>query len=115
MLNLYRSQGAEEPDLETSRRFAEVVMPLMRKHAAVSMHLAHLSPVARIERLIRSHFPILTDREVSVCARTAVGKTAQEISNELHIAKSSVLTYRRRAYLRLDVSSAAELLNRFDA
>jgi DNA-binding CsgD family transcriptional regulator len=115
VLNVYRARGESEPDVEACRLFAEIVMPLMRKHAAVAMHLAHQSPVARIEQLVRGHFPILTEREAAVCARTASGQTAQEISDELGIAKSSVLTYRRRAYLRLNVSSASQLLNRFDA
>ena len=115
VLNFYRAQGDTEPDMETCGLLAEIIMPLMRKHAAIVMHMAHHSPVVRIERLLRDHFPILTDREVAVCARTATGETAQEISDELGIAKSSVLTYRRRAYERLNVSSASQLLDRFVA
>jgi DNA-binding CsgD family transcriptional regulator len=115
VLNFYRAHGDTEPDMETCRLLAEIIMPLMRKHAALAMLAAHHSPVLRIERLLRDHFPNLTVREVAVCARTATGKTAREISDELGIAKSSVLTYRRRAYVRFNVSSASQLLDRFAA
>lgn len=115
VLNIYRVLGEDEPHVETCRLLAEVVVPLIRKHAAIAMRDVHNEPLARIEHLLRDHFPILTYREVAVCARTAIGRTAQEISDELGIAKSSVLTYRRRAYVRLNVSSASQLLHRFAA
>ena len=114
VMNFYRHRDDLDPDLGAWSSFAKIIMPLMGKHAAMMMYTIHLSPIARIEGLLQAHFPGLTDREMAVCARTMIGVTAQNIGDELGISKSSVLTYRRRAYLRLDISSASQLIARFD-
>lgn len=51
----------------------------------------------------------LTQRELDVCARTLIGLTAEGIALDLNIKKTSVLTYRKRAYARLGVSSQTQL------
>ncbi|HLY87344.1 MAG TPA: LuxR C-terminal-related transcriptional regulator [Acetobacteraceae bacterium] len=51
----------------------------------------------------------LTGREIDVCARSLSGMTAEGIGLELEIKKSSVVTYRKRAYERLGISSQHEL------
>jgi DNA-binding CsgD family transcriptional regulator len=51
----------------------------------------------------------LTARERQVCARAAMGMSIQATAVELGVAKTSVLTYRQRAYQRLCVNSAFEL------
>ena len=51
----------------------------------------------------------LTGREIDVCTRALAGMTAEGIALELEIKKSSVVTYRKRAYERLGISSQHEL------
>lgn len=51
----------------------------------------------------------LTRREREVCARAAVGMSAEATARDLGVAKTSVLTYRQRAYQRLEVASPFEL------
>jgi DNA-binding CsgD family transcriptional regulator len=51
----------------------------------------------------------LTGREIDVCARSLSGMTAEGIALELEIKESSVITYRKRAYGRLGISSRHEL------
>ncbi|MTJ84214.1 MAG: helix-turn-helix transcriptional regulator [Telmatospirillum sp.] len=51
----------------------------------------------------------LTRRELDVCARSLLGMTAEGIALDLDIKKSSVLTYRKRAYARLGISSQTQL------
>lgn len=51
----------------------------------------------------------LTGRELDVCARTLIGLTAEGIALDLNIKKSSVSTYRKRAYARLGISSHSQL------
>ena len=53
--------------------------------------------------------PLLTQRELEVCARTVMGMTAEAIALDLSIGRASVLTYRQRAYGRLNVCSAYQL------
>jgi DNA-binding CsgD family transcriptional regulator len=62
-----------------------------------------------IEMRLKAACPILSGRERSVCARTVAGVTAEGIAIDLGIKQSSVLTYRRRAYERLNISTAHQL------
>lgn len=65
--------------------------------------------VAQLEDRFGGRFAELTQRERQVCARAAIGMTVEATALDLKIAKTSVLTYRQRAYQRLKVSSPFEL------
>jgi len=65
--------------------------------------------VAEMEDCVSWTFPELSKREVSVCARSILGVTAEGIALDLGIRQTSVLTYRRRAYARLNVNSINQL------
>ena len=47
--------------------------------------------------------------ERQVCARAAIGLSVEATAIELGIAKTSVVTFRQRAYRRLGVTSPFEL------
>jgi len=51
----------------------------------------------------------LTRRELDVLARILSGLTSEGIALDLRVSVNTVLTYRKRAYGRLGVSSQAEL------
>ena len=53
----------------------------------------------------------LTTRESEVCERILVGFTSTGISLDLGIAESSVNTYRRRAYEKLEIATQNELFS----
>lgn len=55
-------------------------------------------------------FASLSRREAEVCDYIAKGVTAEGTAMELGIAQSSVRTLRRRAYRKLNVTSATELM-----
>lgn len=65
--------------------------------------------VTQFEDRFRLRFGQLTERERQVCARAAIGMSVEATALDLGIAKTSVLTYRRRAYRRLQISSPFEL------
>lgn len=52
----------------------------------------------------------LTRREIEVCVNIARGLTSEGIALELGISINTVLTYRKRAYARLRISSQNELM-----
>lgn len=52
----------------------------------------------------------LSDRERQVCARAAAGKTIEETAIDLGIERTSVITYRQRAYRKLGISRQNELV-----
>jgi|GEM_PF-2015123 DNA-binding CsgD family transcriptional regulator len=51
----------------------------------------------------------LTNRELSVCALALAGVTIDGSALELNVKRSSIITYRKRAYERLQVSSLNEI------
>jgi DNA-binding CsgD family transcriptional regulator len=65
--------------------------------------------VSQLEERFADRYPDLTLRQRQVCARAAVGMTVEATALDLGIAKTSVLTYRQRAYQRLGVTSPIEL------
>lgn len=69
----------------------------------------HLN-VDGIERLLKLRSPELSTRECEVCARAVAGKTIEGTSLELDIRRTSVITYRQRAYQKLGISRTNELV-----
>jgi DNA-binding CsgD family transcriptional regulator len=65
--------------------------------------------VTQLEGRFADRYRALTARERQVCARAAIGMSVEATAQELGIAKTSVLTYRQRAYQRLSVKSPFEL------
>ncbi len=81
------------------------MLPLHRSRSSVPLAIT----VAELEDRFASRCAALTRRERQVCARAAFGMSVEATANDLRIAKTSVLTYRQRAYQRLRVSSPFEL------
>jgi len=81
------------------------MLPLNRNRPAASRRLS----VTQLEERFGARFGALTLRERQVCARAAAGMTVEATAIDLGIAKTSVLTYRKRAYHRLQVTSPFEL------
>ena len=81
------------------------MLPLHRKKRSAQLPLT----VAQLEARFALRHPSLTPRERQVCARAALGMTVEATAFDLGVAKTSVLTYRQRAYERLGVTSPFEL------
>lgn len=105
------ASGFSAAQLIEIAQLAPLILPLLRLHfrlIGVPERDRWMS-VDNMEHRVRQVFPELTNREISVCARSALGVTAEGIAIDLGIKKTSVLTYRRRAYQRLNVSSIHQL------
>ena len=92
---------------------AELLLVTAQKHEilldqerGVPRHL----DVEGIERLLKMRSPSLSTRECEVCARAVVGKTIEGTSLDLGIRRTSVITYRQRAYQKLGISRTNELV-----
>jgi len=93
---------------------AELLMTFLRRHAelrAAARQPSGLSPDQALE-LVGTLHAGLPPREREVCAGILRGLSMKAVARELGIAASSAITYRRRAYRRLGVSSAAGLVAR---
>jgi DNA-binding CsgD family transcriptional regulator len=81
------------------------MLPLNRKREPSPLPLS----VPQLEERFALRYGSLTLRERQVCARAAIGMSVEATALDLGIAKTSVLTYRQRAYQRLRVTSPFEL------
>lgn len=81
------------------------MLPLNRNQPPEPRRLS----LSQMEERFANRFRELPSREREVCARAAAGMGVEATARDLGIARSSVLTYRRRAYQRLGVKSPVEL------
>lgn len=115
-LNLYRlsTSGAfTADDLRWLDGAARLLAGLAEKHVQmVGVQLRSRDRAERIDALDSRLYAIcgtLTPRERAVLARALLGMTSQGIALDLCIGVNSVLTYRKRGYARMGVTSQAEL------
>jgi DNA-binding CsgD family transcriptional regulator len=66
--------------------------------------------VDTIERRLDCLPARLSKREREVCARAVLGRTIVETARDLDIERTSVITYRQRAYQKLKITRQASLL-----
>ncbi len=89
--------------------FARLALPLAARHTELVEGICSKISVVQTGSSVRSLNRGLTAREIEVCARAAYGMSVEGTSIDLGLGRASVLTYRKRAYSRLRVSSVYEL------
>jgi DNA-binding CsgD family transcriptional regulator len=77
---------------------------------ADGVRINYVALAEQIAGRLGRHYPRLTDRERIVCGYTLAGYTAEGISLILGVGVSTIVTYRRRAYSRLGVCNANQLI-----
>lgn len=100
-INLYRRDpgfDARFDDPALSRNLYALISILVCKHFELNERLRQEGPLA-----------FLSEREQQVCRAVLRGKKNEAIAADLNIAVSSVITYRKRAYEKLGISSRAQL------
>ncbi len=109
-VNFYRitSQG-RFGDAERAR--LQTIAPAIG--ASVARHFQQAALDQNLAALFSTRAPLsaLTPREQDVCRRILLGLSSEAISHELAISLHSTLTYRKRAYERLGISSQNELFS----
>lgn len=92
----------------------ETIFALLARHCelvrAEGRTVSNIGSLRNIEQHLEVIVPELAPRERQVCSRIIDGASTGEIANDLGISIETVTTYRKRAYLRLKVSSQRELL-----
>jgi DNA-binding CsgD family transcriptional regulator len=111
-VNLYyhsRADGAKTC-FEQVTEYAPLLMAAIWRHydcvASFDRSDVHDTFRNRLERAA----PSLSRREREVCTFIAAGLTSEGIAIELGVRMNTVLTYRKRAYARLGISSQNELM-----
>lgn len=119
--NLYQLsifRGARRPTFSTPemKHFTSVaglILETAFQHETLCGEAApaprHLNLEA-IERLLKFLPGGLSRRECEVCSRAVAGKTIEGTALDLNISRTSVITYRQRAYQKLNISRQNELV-----
>ncbi|WP_250490842.1 LuxR C-terminal-related transcriptional regulator [Caballeronia sp. INML2] len=110
-VNLYRDTrfGNYHPrEIALIEAMAPLIAHAAKHHYAIcgqrDMPISHLM-LARVRGLC----PELSKRELDVLTGVLEGRTAQEIGDAMGIKATSVVTYQKRAYRRLGISSQRQL------
>jgi DNA-binding CsgD family transcriptional regulator len=115
-LSVFRSTGKRPFSPNDTAQFsalANFVVASAVKHDAFRQLAAgiprHLD-VEAIEQLLQCIPGNLSRRETQVCARVIAGMTIDGTASDLAIQRTSVVTYRQRAYAKLNISRQNELV-----
>ena len=112
-LNLYFREGRGMQS--KAHRFlsasARLLIPLLNRHAATfGQTPVSLSGQAAVMARLKAIEPSMSERELQVCSHIVRGLTSEGIALELQLSVNTVLTYRKRAYARLRISTQNELM-----
>ena len=116
-VNFYRTtaQGRfARAQIERLMQLSPAIGAAVARHfqeEVVADALPECDPFGRLARLFATREPLarLTEREKEVCLRILAGFSSEAISADLGIGLHSTLTYRKRAYEKLAISSQNEL------
>jgi DNA-binding CsgD family transcriptional regulator len=101
------------PEMNHFAALARLILATAQRHEMlIDLQGSFLRPlnIEGVERLLKLRSPELSTREREVCARAVAGKTIEGTSLELDIKRTSVITYRQRAYQKLGISRTNELV-----
>jgi DNA-binding CsgD family transcriptional regulator len=112
-INFYRHRAAgpfATSELEKIADISDLLFAFLARHSPGGSRCDSESLRARFERCLGRICAGITHRETQVCAAIAVGMSSAGIASALEISLNTVLTYRKRAYARLSISSQNELM-----
>ncbi|MFM0082505.1 helix-turn-helix transcriptional regulator [Paraburkholderia sediminicola] len=110
-INLYRDSayGMFQPgELEHVESMAHLFAHTAKSHYALYGQHQQGTAAAMLAR-VRRACPALTPRELDVLRGTLEGASATEIAEQMGVKATSVITYQKRAYARLGISSQRQL------
>jgi DNA-binding CsgD family transcriptional regulator len=97
-------------DIENIMSSADLLLSLVRKHDTTEMSAGNRQSPEFFSARLRLVAPGMPDRELQVCTAIMLGMTSEAIALKLGISVNTVLTYRKRAYGRLNISCQNELM-----
>lgn len=108
-----RATRFDDGDARAIAAHAEVVAAAVSRHFAFRYAPAQTAAV-NLTTLLGANidFADVTDREKDMCRGILGGLSSNQIAADLGISVNSVLTYRKRLYQRLSISSQHELFER---
>lgn len=90
---------------------ADLLMALVRRHDSKGDGAETAITASTFQQRLKDAGPKLSKRELEVTALIARGLSSHGIALELGVSINTVLTYRKRAYTRLNISTQNELMH----
>ena len=109
-LNFYRDSEFQPAHKSAITETMDLLMPLLWRQARDMLGRSAEGDVSDFQARLKRVAPMLSPREREVCAMIAAGYGSEAMSLTLKISLNTVLTFRKRAYRRLAISSQNELL-----
>jgi DNA-binding CsgD family transcriptional regulator len=113
-INFYRSSSVGRftgADFALVSALADLSMAAIEKHEALTVLSPNIDHYDRYCNRLALRAPHLSSRERQVCAQIVLGKRSLAIADELGLSVNTVLSHRRRAYAKLNISSQNELFH----
>lgn len=108
-VNFYFRAPVPTPPTEPDAA-AALLAELLHKHDALTGgQFAAGTARTRAEAYLKDRFPELSPREAQECALIACGYSMAAIALELNVGQETAITFRKRAYAKLSISSRGEL------
>jgi DNA-binding CsgD family transcriptional regulator len=99
-----------DSDVNHMMNSADMVMSLLVKHDAAAVEESEDRTSESFLSRLQLISPKIPKREAEVCTSIMLGMTSEAIALKLGISVNTVLTYRKRAYGRLNISCQNELM-----
>lgn len=112
-LNFYRNQtsGAfKSNEIKELKAASGFLFALIARQRAQGSGFHTARSISEALPYVEAALPDVPKRESQVCAGIAIGMNSEGIALELGITVNTVLTYRKRVYSRLGISSQNELV-----
>lgn len=115
-LNVYRCRrrrGFSQPEMRMFATLGSLILATTLQHEARRPPVSDAAAPMTLDVLQQRLAALpegLSERECEVCARAVAGITIEGTALDLDIRKTSVITYRQRAYQKLGISSLNQLV-----
>ncbi|MBN9425727.1 MAG: helix-turn-helix transcriptional regulator [Burkholderiales bacterium] len=109
---MHQSGRFARPELDALTELAPLLSSLVLKHVQLSGSTPIVfaqSAERDIRQRLLDHASELSERELQICVLIVLGHSSESIALKCGISTNTVLTYRKRAYAKLRVSSQNEL------
>jgi DNA-binding CsgD family transcriptional regulator len=113
-INFYRNSAVGRfsgADFAVVSALAELSMAAIEKHEALTSLSLQTDLYDRYCNRLALRAPYLSSRERQVCAQIVLGQRSAAIAHKLGLSINTVLSHRRRAYAKLNISSQNELFH----
>jgi DNA-binding CsgD family transcriptional regulator len=109
-LSFYATRRFQDNKVSSLANASGVMMSLLSRHLELRSKYEGESEIDFARKRFQRLEPGISGREADICAGIVVGMNTEAISLNLNIAQNTVLTYRKRAYSKLGISTQNQLM-----